>query len=230
MNKLTWIIFSVLTVGILGLLVVMSGSSKIDVSAIDTNTVQSGTSQNGNIGDHIYSNSSSQVILIEYADFQCPGCSATHTRIKPIIEDYKQQIQFIFRNFPLSTIHANAKAAAGAAEAAGLQGKYWEMNDKIYDSQSEWESLSGNERNDFFANFARDLGLDINKFNSDMSSKAVADKINFDTSLGKKINVDATPTFYLNGNKLSAEVWGDDSKFKDAINAELIKNGINLPN
>lgn len=234
MNRTTWIIFAVFTIGILATLIIISGNSKLDVKQIDTNAVQVASSQNGNIGDHIFGKVDSKVTLIEYGDFQCPPCASIHPTIKTVIEEYKDQIQFVFRNFPITTSHPNAKAAAGTAEAAGLQGKYWEMHDKIFESQSAWSNLGGTERTDFFAGYAKDLGLDIDKFDSDLSgttnSVSVNEKINFDYALGKKAGVDATPTFYLNGVKLSQDELSDKVKLKKAIDAELVKAGIELPN
>lgn len=229
MNKTTWIIFSVLAVGILGLLVIMSGNSKIDVTNIDTKQIQVGNSQNGNIAEHVFGKTDSPVTLVNYGDFQCPGCATAHVMIRAITEEYQDQLRFVFRNFPLASAHPNAKAAAGSAEAAGLQGKYWEMHNKIYESQSGWNTLSGTQRSDFFVNYAKELGLDIDKFNQDIASKSVRDKIDYDYALGKKDGVDATPSFYLNGVKLESDLWGDEEKLRQAINDELVKAGIELP-
>ena len=227
MNKITWIIFAVVTVGILASLIIFSGNSKLDVSTTDTNAIQIANDQNGNIGDHVFGKTDSKVTLIEYGDFQCPPCGSIHTVIKAITEEYKDKLQFVFRNFPITTSHPNAKAAAGTAEAAGLQGKYWEMNDKIYESQSDWSNLSGTERTDFFAGYAKELGLDMDKYNADLAgttnSASITMKINYDYALGKKAGVDATPTFYLNGVKLSSDVLGNETKLKEAIDAELKK-------
>jgi protein-disulfide isomerase len=231
LNKIKWIIFSAVAIGVLGWLVVVSNGSKIDLKNVDINAIQTGNDKNGNIGDYIYGKVDSKVTLIEYADYQCPGCASEHPKLKAILEDYKDKIRFVFRNFPLTTIHANAKAAAGATEAAGLQGKYWEMHNKIYENQSAWSSLSDSERTSFFANYAKDLGLDVNKFNTDIASQAISDKINYDKSLGDKAGVKSTPSFYLNGTSLNGDinnpnnepVWGDDTKFKAAIDAELAK-------
>lgn len=229
MNKLSWIIFSAVTVGALGLLVYFSGSSKIDINGVDTNAIQTANNNNGNIADHVYGKVGSKVILINYSDFQCPGCGSAHPLIKPIVEEYKDQIQFVFRNFPIPDSHPNAKAAAGSAEAAGLQGKFWEMHDKILESQADWESLAGTDRSNFFANQAKSLGLDVDKFNTDVASSPVNKKINFDKAIGVKAGVDATPSFYLNGTRLDSKVWGDETKLKEVINAELKKAGIELP-
>ena len=229
MNKTSWIIFTVITVGLLALLVTLSGSSRINVSKVDANVIQTANSQDGNIAEHVSGKAGSKVTLIEYGDFQCPACGTAYPRIKLITEQYKNQLQFVFRNFPLGEIHPNGKAAAGVVESAGLQGKYWEMIDKIYKSQSDWSDLTGNDRTNFFEGYASDLGLNLAKFRTDLASKSVGDKINYDYALGLKIGVNATPTFYLNGVKLDIAVSGNNAKLKEAINAELKKAGITLP-
>jgi len=229
LSKKSWIIFIVVIVGILASLIAFSDNSKIDINKVDVNAIQKPNSQNGNIGDHVIGNVGSKVILIEYGDFQCPPCANAYPVVKSITELYKDQMQFVFRNFPITEVHPNAKAAAGTAEAAGLQDKYWQMHDKIYETQTDWSELSINDRGKFFENLAKEIGLDINKFNTDLSSKSVSEKINYDTALGKKAGVDATPTFYLNGKKLTSADYGSEAKFKDTINAELKKAGVALP-
>ncbi|MEI7539284.1 MAG: DsbA family protein [Candidatus Saccharibacteria bacterium] len=229
MNKISWTIFTVLIVGILALLVVSSKNTSLDVSKINTDTVQTANSQNGDIGDHINGKSGSKVTLIEYGDYQCPGCGEINPTIETVVNAYKNQIQFIFRNFPLTSIHQNAKSAAGAVEAAGLQGKYWEMHDKIYASQSDWENLSGNDLINMFSSYAGDFKLDTAKFKTDMASTAVNDKITYDQALGNKLKLNSTPTFYLNGAKLEPAIWSDKTKLESALNDELNKAGITPP-
>lgn len=210
-------------------LVAFSDSSKLDISNVDVNAIQKASSQNGNIADHVTGKDGSKVILIEYGDFQCPPCASAYPVIKSITNQYKDQMQFVFRNFPITEAHPNAKAAAGAAEAAGLQGKYWQMYDKIYETQTDWSDLSINERAKFFEKLANEIGLDISKYNTDLSSASINEKINFDIALGKKAGVDATPTFYLNGKKSTSADYSSEAKFKETINAELKKAGIALP-
>jgi protein-disulfide isomerase len=233
LNKTAWIVFSVATVGILALLIALSGSSKLDVSQVDINAIQTASSQNGNISDHIFGSQDSTVTLIEYGDFQCPGCGAQHVVTKELVNKYVEQLRFVFRNFPLTSIHPNAKAAAATVEAAGIQGKYWEMHDMVYESQADWSNLSISDRTAFFENYASQLNLDVDKFNSDVNGNdsefSVSTKINYDTALGKKAGVDATPSFYLNGIRLSSDVWGDKTKFEQAIIDELTKADIQLP-
>ncbi|NTW61294.1 thioredoxin domain-containing protein [Candidatus Saccharibacteria bacterium] len=220
MSKTAWIIFSLLTAGILGLMIVISGADKIDVSAIDINTIQVGTKQNGNIADHTEGSLNSKIILIEYGDYQCPGCGTENPKTQAIVSKYSDKIKFVFRNFPLY-IHTNAKAAAATAEAAGLQGKFWQMHDKLYALQSEWSELSADSRDKKLLSYAENIGLDIAKYKTDIASKEINSKINFDYSLGQKAAVDSTPSFFLNGKKLDYSTWSDDTKFTAAIEEAL---------
>lgn len=142
-----------------------------------------------------------KLTLVEFGDFQCPACSAYNNLVKQILSEKKDTLSFVFRNFPLSQ-HKNARVSAYAAEAAGMQGKYWEMHDKIYETQAQW-STSGNPK-DIFTSFAKDLGLNESKFKSDMELPEVKTKIDEDYSDGVTLNIDSTPTFYLNNRKVKS--------------------------
>lgn len=205
MNKVAWIIFGAVIVLIFGGLIIYSHASNpsIDVSAINTNTIIPASAQNGHIADHVYGDANSKVVFVEYGDFQCPSCGGAYAQVKSATESYKDKVAFIFRNFPLTTLHPNARAAAAAAEAAGLQGKYWEMHNMLYEGQADWESLSGDQRTNIFVSYASQLKLDTAKFKTDIASSTVNSKISFDQAVGNKIGVNATPTFYLDGQKLS---------------------------
>lgn len=222
MNKKTWIIFIVICVAVLGTLVFVSRSQKVDVGNVDTSAVQVASEASGNIGDHVYGNKDSKVVLIEYGDFQCPSCEAAYPIVKQVKNEFKDKIAFIFRNNPLPTLHPNAKAAAAAAEAAGLQGKFWEMHDKLYDLQDSWSNQDTNERTNTFISYAKTIGVtNLDKFKADMSSEAVNKKINFDLSLGQKVGVTGTPTFTLGKDTLDADQRTSVDALKKAIEAKL---------
>jgi protein-disulfide isomerase len=206
MNKVAWIIFGAVIVLVFGGLIVYSHTANppIDVSNVNTNSIISASAQNGQIADHVFGKADSKVVFVEYGDFQCPSCGGAYAQIKSATEAYQSKVAFIFRNFPLTTIHPNARAAAAAAEAAGLQGKYWEMHNLLYGNQTSWETLTGDQRTNMFVSYASQLGLDTAKFKTGLASNAVNSKISFDQALGQKIGVNATPTFYLNGKQLSA--------------------------
>ena len=205
MSKVRWIIFGAIIVLVLGGLVIYSRVSNpaIDVSNVDTNSIIPASDQNGQIADHVFGKADSKVVFIEYGDFQCPSCGGAYAQVKAATEAYQDRVAFIFRNFPLTTIHPNARAAAAAAEAAGLQGKYWEMHNMLYEGQADWENLTGDQRTSLFVSYAGELSLDEAKFKTDLASSPVNKKISFDQALGQKIGVNATPTFYLDGQKLS---------------------------
>lgn len=227
MSKKAWIIFASACIILLVGLVYVSSKDKVDVSKVDASKIQSAATQSGGIADHVFGKKDSKVVFIEYGDFQCPGCGSAYPTIKNVTEKYKDQVAFIFRNFPLTSLHPNAKAAAAAAEAAGLQGKYWEMHNTLYANQSSWENLDSNQRVNFFADYAKTLGLNVTKFKEDMASTKVTQKINFDIAVGKKIGVNATPTLYLNGKAVDNDTWGEEAKldqaFVDEMNAQSIK-------
>lgn len=229
MSKKAWIIFAAVAVGLLAVLVVVSGGNKVDVNSIDTKKILSANEQSGNIADHVFGKADSKIILVEYGDFQCPTCGTTHPIIKPLTEKYKDQIAFVFRNFPLPTLHPNARAAAAAVEAAGLQGKYWDMHNKLFESQSAWGTLSASDRGSYFTNAAKELGLNVDKFNTDVASPDVTKKINFDQALGKKDKVSGTPTVFLNGQNVELKTLTDSTKLEDLLKAEMKKQGVELP-
>lgn len=140
-----------------------------------------------------------KVTLIEYADFQCPACAAYHPVVKSIVEEYDDRVLFVFRNFPLYTIHPNAGISAQAAEAAGAQGKYWEMVDLLYLNQISWATSATNRIvEDHFDGYATSLGLDLDRFHKDMNSDPILRKIKRDADGANDVGVGSTPTFYLN--------------------------------
>lgn len=224
MNKVGWIIFSVVVVAVLAGLVVWTRMTNppIDVSSIENNSIVAASSQNGNIADHTKGSDANEVLFIEYGDFQCPSCGGAHPQVNTLMEEYGDKVTFIFRNFPLTAIHPNARAAAAVAEAAGLQDKYWEMHDMLYQKQNEWSGLDPSQRTSVFNTYATSLGLDMDTFTADLASKEVNQKISFDLALGKKAGVSATPSFFLNGTKLDEEVSsGIVQGNLDAIKAQL---------
>lgn len=234
MNKIGWIIFSAAVVAILGGLIVWARVTNppIDISSVENNSIIAASNSNGNIGDHVTGSDANKLFLIEYGDYQCVYCSQAYPNVKTILEEYGDDLTFIFRNFPITTAHPNARAAAAVAEAAGLQGKFWEMHDKLYESQNDWSNLGIDQRTTTFSSYAKDMGLDLDKFTADLSSKPVSQKINFDLALGKHVGVSGTPAFFLNGEKLDDEsaqsiVQGDLTAIKAKLDALITKDSSN---
>jgi protein-disulfide isomerase len=215
-SRNAWIIFAAICVVILGSLIFLSRQNRAEVGDVNTKEIVKASAASGNIADHVYGATEGKVVLVEYGDFQCPSCQAAYPILKELKEEFKDELTFIFRNNPITQIHPNAKVAAAAAEAAGLQGKFWEMHDKLFEQQNTWGNASIDERVSHMLAIAEEVGIkDMDKFKSDMESKAVSDKINFDLSLGRKDNVTGTPTILLNGEKV--EDWADKDVFKQKI-------------
>lgn len=168
------------------------------------------SSKKGTLTNHIEGKGTSGVTLTEYGDYQCPACGEYYPIVKQVQQAYADQIYFQFRNFPLYQIHPNAIAGARAAEAADLQGKYWQMHDKLYENQQVW----ANEQNPLpdFENYAKQLGMNVTKFDKDFKSSLVNDRIQADLNEGNKLGIDSTPTFFINGNKISNPNSVDDFK------------------
>lgn len=225
MSKTVWIIFGAICVALLGGLIYYSQSNRLDVSDVKSDGILSVDKRAGNIGDHVFGNKDSKVLLIEYGDYQCPGCGASFPTVKTVTEKYKDDIAFVYRHFPIPSLHPNARAAAASAEAAGLQGKFWEMHNLLFTKQKEWESAALNQRNDLFASYASSLGLDVNKFKTDVESDRVTQKINFDQAVARKDNVKATPSFFLNGKSLDANTYNDEAAFSKAIEDAIKQSG-----
>lgn len=162
---------------------------------------------------------SASVTLVEFSDFQCPACGAYYPVVTQAVKDFKDSLTFVYRNFPLTDLHPNAMLAAQAAEAAGLQGKYWEMHDLLFTKQSDW-SANGSVR-DIFAGYAATLGLNVDQFKKDIDSDTVKNRIARDMADGQALGITGTPTFYLNGVKLDNPATLAD--FEALIKAEIEK-------
>ena len=140
------------------------------------------------------------VTIEEFGDYQCPPCGALYPELEKITADYGDRVRLVFRHYPLVRIHPNALAAAHAAEAAGLQGKFWQMHDQLYRGQKSWER-AGDVRAAFAA-YARSLGLDAERFARDMNGGEVDTRISADLERARSLGVDSTPVLFVNGRKL----------------------------
>jgi protein-disulfide isomerase len=161
--------------------------------------------------DHVFGKADAAVTFVEYADFQCPACSEYYPIIKKLEEDYGDRMRFVYRNFPIPG-HVNGIPAARAAEAAALQGKFFEMEDKLFTNQKIWSLEDAGTLAITLALYAQAIGLDMNKFQADKDSDAVKAKIDKDAQSGVKAGVDATPTFFLNGVQIRATSYDEFAK------------------
>jgi protein-disulfide isomerase len=149
---------------------------------------------------------SAKVTLVEFGDYQCPACGMAAPVIKQILDEYQGRVSFVFRHFPLPQ-HSNAMIAAKAAEAAGEQGKYWQMHDRLYSDQQQWENLP--DPTETFIGYAKEFGMDENAFKASISTEKFFDKINGDKNDGNTLGVDSTPTFFVNGIKIRGFAYND---------------------
>lgn len=230
MNAKAWGIFGIIVAAILGGMVYLSTQQRLDVAdigATGASQIRQAETRNGDIGDHILGNPQASVVMVEYGDYQCPGCATAAPEAVRLAEKYQDHLALVFRNFPLAQIHPNARAAAAAAEAAGLQGKFWEMHELIYQGQSALSSAQASDRTSLLAGYARQLGLDEAQFNRDLADTRIAKKIDFDMALGRLQQVGGTPAFYVNGELIKL----DDgvSSLEQAVRQALSKQGVTLP-
>lgn len=149
--------------------------------------------------DWVYNKGEGKLTLVEYSDFQCPACAYYKDLISQLKKDYPDKLQIVYRHYPLAS-HKNARIAARASEAAGRQGKFWEMHDRLFDTQKEWENL--NNPKDKFKQLAIDIGLDVDKFMVDLNDSNLDANIQSGIASGNKLNIKGTPTFFLNGEKI----------------------------
>lgn len=205
-NKLLWLIVILVVAGTTGLIIWAARQPQ----NANVHLVQPVTEADWTSGS-----ADAKAVLVEYGDFQCPACAQYYPIVKQIVNDYKDKIRFAFRHFPLSQ-HANAKPAAYAAEAAGAQGKFWEMSDLLYTNQAAWSNLP--DPTDTFVGYALGLKLDPAKFKNDMNSGEIKGKVDTQYQSGISSGVSFTPSFFLNGALIQPANYAE---FKGAIEAAL---------
>lgn len=173
------------------------------------NTTESVVEIDYSKGEKIGSDSA-KVKLVEFSDLQCPACKAAEPFVKQVIEKNKNNsFQFIYRHFPL-TQHIHSKKVANFAEYAASQNKFWEVHDKLFETQDSWSSMS--DPTDYFADLGSQFGLNKDKIKEAINNSTYNQKINDDLAEGNSIGVNATPTFYLNGKKLKLQSFIDLDK------------------
>lgn len=169
---------------------------------------------------HLKGSKDAKVKVVEFADFQCPACAQAQGSMGKLWEDYKDNpnVAFIFRNFPLDQLHRNARVAAEFAEAAGEQGKFWELVPLVYATQNQW----GTSTDPFpiLASQAKTLGLDIDKIKASVDQRKFKDVIEEDRKDGEAAGVKGTPAIFINGVKSDSYQY---DKLKEQIEAELAK-------
>lgn len=195
---LTWGSFVVVIVLLVwGLIAANQKAAGIDDSSTAPVTLNNPVTSS----DWTLGSSSAPVTLVEYGDFQCPSCGAFYPVVKQLLAaEGPQRVYFVFRNFPLPQ-HANAMIAAEAAGAAGLQGQFWAMHDLLYANQNDWVNLP--DPTSVFEGYAQQIGINTTQFLSDLKSPTVYNRVISDLKEAEQNNLDYTPTFFVNGVRIT---------------------------
>lgn len=153
--------------------------------------------------DHRQGPDGAPAVLVEYGDYECPHCGRAHFVVEAVRRRMGQQMLFVFRNFPLTSIHPNAELAAEAAEAAGAQDRFWEMHNALFENQQQLGDA-------LIIQLATELGLDLARFTRELQEGVYRDRIRQDFKSGVHSGVNATPTFFINGLRYD-EPWDESS-------------------
>jgi protein-disulfide isomerase len=151
------------------------------------------------VDDHVRGPADAPVTILEYGDYECPYCRGAFRDVHLLLDRYPDTVRFVFRNFPIEQIHPHAEQAAEAAEAAAAQGKFWQMYELLLQPYAELDTNS-------LAGYAEAIGLDVAKFRADLASRAYSARINHDVQEGIQNGVNATPKFYVNGQRIDGKV------------------------
>ncbi|HEX8399048.1 MAG TPA: thioredoxin domain-containing protein [Pyrinomonadaceae bacterium] len=157
------------------------------------------------------------VTIEEFADFECPPCARLYSEIRKMKEEYGDRVRFVFRHYPLDS-HQHAAEAAKAAEAAAMQGKFWEMHNILFERQDEWSSAENTSQ--LFADYARSLALDTERFRRDVNSEQVNNRVTADRKRGESVEIEGTPSLFINGTEVSSEAMTPEG-IRTAIKAAL---------
>lgn len=144
--------------------------------------------------DHLRGSRDAQVTLIEYGDFQCPYCARAHAALAELMQQHGERVALVYRHLPLNDLHPFAEPAAEAAEAAGAQGKFWEMHDALFENQDMLDE-------DALPALASSLGLDAQRFASELKDGKHADRVEQQAEEARALGARGTPTFFINGER-----------------------------
>src|SRR5882762_4808015 len=171
--------------------------------------------------DHVAGPDNAPVTLVEYGDYECPYCGMAHPIVKRAQRELGKELRFVFRHFPLAEAHPHARLAAQAAEAAGAQGKFWEMHDMLFENQQALDVAD-------ILGYAKALQLDIARFTEDLKSGTYAKRVRDDFRSGVKSGVNGTPTFFVNGSRYDGS-WANEKAFIHALREAAQQSGRGTP-
>lgn len=212
-NLITWIIIIVI-LALLAWLATNLANNNTPNTPSDLLKIQT--------NDWVKGDPQAKLIIIQYSDFQCPACKVAAFYEQLLATDssnLNKDVAIVFRHFPLESLHANAYSAALAAEAAGAQGKFWEMHDMLFDKQDAW--AASDNITEVLTNYAQALGLDTDKFKTDLNAKTSQNKVDNNLREGNadQLNISYTPTMYLNGEIINLPNSYD--KFRQLLQSKL---------
>ncbi len=193
------IIWSVFGLAIVGMLY---GLAKLGTQTAPNPGAGTALSRVVDANDRVKGKTEAPHTLVEYSDFQCPACKAYQPMLQQLMAENSDKVRLVYRHYPLRSIHPNAQAAAEAAEAANKQGKFWEMHDVLFNTQTDWSTLRDPKSK--FEEYARSLGLNVDQFKADQDSKETSNKIDADYLSGTQSGVQGTPTFFLDGKLITS--------------------------
>lgn len=185
-------------------------------SIVYSNSVSNKANDGIELVDHVKGNPDAAVTLVEYSDFQCPACAQFYKIVEEVLAEQGDNIRFEYKHFPLIKPHPYAVPAAKAAEAAGQQGKFFKMHDKLFENQQIW-SNSANVHS-HFNKYAEEIGLDVGLFKQHMRASVIQDKITEEMNEGRELGIPGTPSFFLNGKRMEFEMY---QEFVDQITSAI---------
>jgi protein-disulfide isomerase len=207
-------------VSAVALVTLASGAMLYRAKRMQLNTVSESKLRSGTAGAesmHVRGNAHAPVTLEEFGDFQCPPCGQFASFTEELLKEYDSRLRIVFRNFPLPA-HEHAREAALAAEAAGLQGHFWEMHDTLYREQAAW-SKAPNAR-ELFESYAGTIGLNLDQFKKDMDGEKTRERVDSDHALGDSLGIKLTPTIFINNHPVEPKDKNPEG-VRAAINAAL---------
>jgi protein-disulfide isomerase len=205
--------FAVILIGAFAVMILASKNSNLpSPTAVADETIAFTISAD----EHVKGAENAKAVLVKFSDFECPACAAYYPVVDQLLLDFPADLRVVYRHFPLRTIHFQAENAAQASEAAALQGKFWEMHKALFDSQSEWSRQRGLGA---FEAIAQSIGLDMEQYRTDVESDSVKEAVSEDSDFAVEHGLNSTPTFYLNGKKITNPQSYE--AFRELIAAEI---------
>jgi protein-disulfide isomerase len=189
----------------LGIIFVVLAVLAIGAAVVYSNYAGNQANEGVEITANVKGSLDADVTLVKYSDFQCGACAQFAPYVDELVTDYGDQLRVEYRHFPLISIHPFAVPAARAAEAAGQQGKFWEMHDALFENQAQWSG--GGSPTPFFYQYAEEIGLDMDLFRQHMRASLIEDHVNDQFREARELGFSGTPSFTLNGEQMQFQTF-----------------------